>query len=90
MNKNKRNLYNFLFFLTMFFLLTFNINSKIFGYDATNFNPEYGVTTANVNLRKVANLETSSILFTLPQNTNLKIVGTLDDFYIVQPLCLHL
>ena len=84
MNKNKRNLYNFLFFLTMFFLLTFNINSKIFGYDATNFNPEYGVTTANVNLRKVANPETSSILFTLPQNTNLKIVGTLDDFYIVQ------
>lgn len=84
MNKNKRKKYIFILLVSVFLMLFFNVNNRIFAYDATNFNPEYGVTTANVNLRKTANLDSSSILFTLPQNTNLRIVGSLNEFYIAQ------
>ena len=58
-------------------------NSKISAYGATNLNIQYGVTTANVNLRKAPNLDTSTIVFTIPTNTNLEIVASLDNFYIV-------
>lgn len=71
---------SFLFISLLTLLLTFN--STISAYGSTNFNPEYGITTSNVNLRKEANLNSSSIVFTIPNNTNLQIVGSLDNFYI--------
>ncbi|MDO4283645.1 MAG: CAP domain-containing protein [Clostridia bacterium] len=58
--------------------------SNIFGFSSSNFKPNYGITTENVNLRKQANLNSSSIVKTIPKNTNLKIVGDIDHFYIVQ------
>lgn len=76
----KKTKFNFIIILLFTLLLT--IHSKISAYGATNFNPEYGVTTSNVNLRKEANLNSSSVVFTIPSNTNLQIVGSLDNFYI--------
>ncbi len=58
--------------------------STIFGYSNTNFKPQYGITSDNVNLRKQANLDSSSIVKVIPTNTNLKIVGTIENFSIVQ------
>lgn len=72
----------FSFIIVSLFTLLLIFNSKISAYGATNFNPEYGITTSNVNLRKEANLNSSSIVFTIPNNTNLQIVGSLDNFYI--------
>ena len=63
-----------------FFLI---VKSKTFAYSTSNFSPEYGITTSNVNLRKQAIIEPSTILFSIPKNTNIKVVGTIDDFYIV-------
>lgn len=75
--KNKHLL---ILFFTLMYLLT---NKKVFSYSTTNFNPEYGITTSNVNLRKQASTNSTNILFTLPKNTNIKIVGTINEFYIV-------
>lgn len=75
--KNKHLL---ILFFTLMYLLT---NKKVFSYSTTNFNPEYGITTSNVNLRKQASTNSTNILFTLPKDTNIKIVGTINEFYIV-------
>lgn len=64
-----------LFFIHIFF-------SHIFAYDATTFDG-FGITNTNVNFRKAANLDSSSVLFTLKSDTKLKIVGSLNEFYIV-------
>lgn len=72
-------MFSVIFLLTLVFF-----NSKTFAFDATNFNPEYGITTSNLNLRKAANLDSSSRVSTIPQNTNLQILGSISDFYIVQ------
>ncbi len=58
--------------------------SQIFAFSDQNFKPQYGVTTTNVNLRKQANLNYDSRISTLSSGTKLKIVGTLQDFYIVE------
>lgn len=58
--------------------------SNIFGFSDSNFKPEYGTTTANVNLRKQANFEYSSIVKTIPSRSNIKTFGTIGNFYIVQ------
>ena len=58
--------------------------SSIFAANITHFAPEYGVTTANVNLRNRPTSDYSSFVRTLPTNTKIKIVGTIDDYYIVQ------
>ncbi len=71
----------FIMYGTMLLLILF---STIFGYSDNNYKPKYGLTTANVNLRLSANLETSSIVKVIPKNTNLKIVGDINDYYIVQ------
>lgn len=63
-----------------FFLI---VKSKTFAYSTSNFSPEYGITTSNVNLRKQAIIEPSTILFSIPKNTNIKVVGTINDFYII-------
>ncbi len=71
----------FIMYVTMLLLI---LLSSIFGYSDSNYKPKYGITTANVNLRKAANLENSSVVKVLSKNTNVKIVGTITDYYIVQ------
>lgn len=68
-------------FITIVFILLF---STIFAVEIYHFAPEYAVTTANVNLRNKPNLDYSSFVKTLSPNTKIKIVGSIDDFYIVQ------
>lgn len=56
--------------------------SKIFGYASNTFDTTFGTLTERVNFRKTANTESSSIIRTLPQNTKVKLVGDIDNFYI--------
>lgn len=56
--------------------------SKIFGYVSNTFDTKFGTLTERVNFRKTANTEISSIIRTLPQNTKVKLVGDIDNFYI--------
>lgn len=58
--------------------------SKIFGRTITHFAPEYGVTTANVNLRNAPNKDYSSFVRTLKPDTKIKVVGSIENYYIVQ------
>ena len=68
-------------FIAIMFIIIF---SRIFAANITHFAPEYGVTTANVNLRNKPNTDFSSFVRTLAPNTNIKLVGSIDNFYIVQ------
>lgn len=68
-------------YFTMLLLILF---SNIFGYSDKNYKPKYGVTTANVNFRKTANLNKSSIIKIVKKNTKVKIVGEASNFYITQ------
>ena len=76
----KKNKYIIISLFAFFFLI---VKSKVFAYSTSNFNPEYGITTSNVNLRKQALIEPSTILFSIQKDTNIKIVGTINEFYIV-------
>ncbi len=67
--------------VTVVFILVF---STIFAATITHFAPEYGVTTANVNLRKKPTSDYSSFVRTLEPNTKIKLVGSIDNYYIVQ------
>ena len=67
--------------VTVVFILVF---STIFAASITHFAPEYGVTTANVNLRKKPTSDYSSFVRTLDLNTKVKLVGSIDNYYIVQ------
>ena len=77
-NNNKKTM---ILFITIVFIILF---STIFAVEITHFAPEYGVTTANVNLRNKPNTDYSSFVRTLQSNTKIKIVGAIDNFYIVQ------
>ena len=67
--------------VTVVFILVF---STIFAATITHFAPEYGVTTANVNLRKKPTSDYSSFVKTLEPNTKIKLVGSIDNYYIIQ------
>ncbi len=71
----------FIIILTIVFVIIF---STVFAVNISHFAPEYGVTTANVNLRNAPNTSYSSFIRTLEPNTKIKIVGTVDNYYIVQ------
>lgn len=79
-NINEKNKYIIISLFAFFFLI---VKSKVFAYSTSNFNPEYGITTSNVNLRKQARIEPSTILFSIQKDTTIKIVGTVNEFYIV-------
>lgn len=67
--------------VAIIFIMVF---STIFAANITHFAPEYGITTANVNLRNAPNTDYSSFIRTLAPNTKIKIVGSIDNFYIIQ------
>lgn len=71
----------FIISVTILMVLLF---SNIFGFVESNFTPTYGTTTANVNFRKQANLNYDSIVKVIPEQTNMRIVGEVSNFYIVQ------
>lgn len=79
MKLNKKRI--FLLFSTLLIVL---LLSNIFAYSTTNINPQYGVTTANVNLRFNPSTTSSSKIKLVNKNSALKIVGTIDNFNIVQ------
>lgn len=79
MKLNKKRI--FLLFSTLLIAL---LLSNIFAYSTTNINPQYGVTTANVNLRFNPSTTSSSKIKLVNKNSALKIVGTIDNFNIVQ------
>ena len=43
--------------------------SKIFGYTLNTFTPKDGTSSEAINFRKAANLNSSSIVKTIPKNT---------------------
>ena len=65
--------------VTVVFILVF---STIFAATITHFAPEYGITTANVNLRNRPTSDYSSFVRTLSPDTKIKIVGSIDNYYI--------
>lgn len=67
--------------MTMLMLIFF---STLFGYSSSNYKPKYGITTSNVNFRKTANLNKSSIIQVVKKNTKIKIVGEVSSFYIAE------
>lgn len=57
--------------------------SKIFGYTLNTFTPKNGASSETINFRKAANLNSNSIVKTIPKNTTFKVLGDIDNFYIV-------
>lgn len=71
-------------FCTLCLMLTLSYSTLVFyaaSFDA--FNPKYGVTNANVNFRQMATTN-SNVVKELSKGTKLKLVGMVNDFYIVQ------
>lgn len=56
--------------------------SNIFGFSNNNFEAKNAVTTARVNLRKNTTLDSSSVIKTIDNGTNVNVVGDIDNFYI--------
>jgi uncharacterized YkwD family protein len=71
-----------LIFFTVFSI--FILYSNVFGANITNYKPKYGITNEIVNFRSSTSVVPGSVISTLSKNTKLKIVGTIDNFYIVQ------
>ena len=71
-----------IFFIVIFLIF---LSTSILSYSTTNHKPTYGIVNAtNVNFRKKASLNLSDIVSKLNKNTKVKILGSIDDFYIVQ------
>lgn len=73
------------FSLVLIFLTFFSVFNCFFGniFAIEALNPKYGITNATVNFRSIPST-TSNIVRTLPKGTKLKILGSLNDFNIVQ------
>lgn len=76
---SKKNMMAIVITILMMILL-----SNLFAFTSTTYNPKYGITTDRLNFRKAANQDSSSFIRTLSLDTKLKIVGEIDNFYIVQ------
>lgn len=68
--------------LLLFLFIVLSVS--IYAYSGlTNFKPKYGTLTENVNFRSKASTSSSKIR-TLKRGTNIKMVGTINNFYIIQ------
>lgn len=56
--------------------------SNIFAFSSSNYDVKNGITTSNVNFRKAANLNSSSVVQGVPSGTKINVVGEISDFYI--------
>jgi uncharacterized YkwD family protein len=71
-------------FILFAFVLMVILISNIFAISISSYKPKYGVTTTRVNFRSSTTLSTSSVIKVLNKNQSVKMVGEVDDFYIVQ------
>ena len=72
--------------LVIIFIITvlFISSITVYAYSSlTSYKPNYGTLTSNVNFRTTASTATGKIR-TLPKGTKVKMVATIDNFYIVQ------
>ena len=70
----------FIFIITILFISSITV----YAYSSiTSYKPNYGTLTANVNFRTTASTSTGKIR-TLSKGTAVKMVATIDNFYIVQ------
>lgn len=75
---------NFALFTILIFSILFVSSLTVYAYSSlTSFKPTYGTLTSNVNFRTTASTTTGKIR-TLSKGTAVKMVGTIDTFYIVQ------
>lgn len=58
--------------------------SNIFAITIKSYKPQYGLTTDKVNFRSSTTLGTSTIIKQISKGVNIKMVGEIDSFYIVQ------
>ncbi len=70
------------FILTLAMLFIFSI-SVFADSSVTSFKPKYGKLTSNVNFRTTASTSSGKIR-TLTKGTSVKMVGSIDNFYIIQ------
>jgi len=71
-------------FIILIFTILFISSITVYAYTSvTSFKPTYGTLTTNVNFRTTASTSTGKIR-TLSKGTSIKMVGTVDNFYIVQ------
>lgn len=71
-------------FIILTFILLFVFSITVYAYSSiTSFKPQYGIVTTNVNFRTTASTSTGKIR-TLSKGTKIKMVGTVDNFYIIQ------
>ena len=78
-NKTFKSLFA-IFTITLIFVLSISV----YAYSSlTSYKPNYGTLTSNVNFRTTASTSTGKIR-TLSKGTSVKMVATIDNFYIVQ------
>ncbi len=71
-------------FIILIVTILFISSITVYAYSSlTSFKPTYGTLTSNVNFRTTASTSTGKIR-TLSKGTSVKMVGTIDNFYIVQ------
>ena len=71
-------------FIIFTITLTFILSISVYAYSSlTSYKPNYGTLTTNVNFRNTASTSTGKIR-TLSKGTSVKMVATIDNFYIVQ------
>lgn len=76
-NKNK-------LFIILIIIILFISCVSVYAYTSiTSFKPKYGTLTDNVNFRTTASTSKGRIR-TLSKGTSIKMVGTIDNFYVVQ------
>ncbi len=71
-------------FVLFAFILMVILLSNIFAIAITSYKPKYGLTTAKVNFRSSTTLGSGSIIKQINKNVNIKMVGEVDNFYVVQ------
>ena len=78
MQKNKS------LFIILIITILFISSMTVYAYSSlTSYKPKYGTLTSNVNFRSVASTSSGKIRV-LSKNTVVKMVGNIDNFYIVQ------
>lgn len=71
-------------FIILTAILVITCSITVYAYNSlTSYKPKYGTVTSNVNFRTTASTSTGKIR-TLSKGTSIKMIGTIDDFYIVQ------
>jgi uncharacterized YkwD family protein len=71
-------------FILFAFVLMIILISNIFAVSIKSYKPKYGITTGTVNFRSSTALGTSNIVKQISKNVNIKMVGEVDNFYVVQ------